>query len=605
MATIAEALLAALDHHQAGRLNEAATLYGRILDADPEQPDAAQLLGVLLAQANQPTEGKRFLRRASVLRPGSAETLSNLAGVLRLLGESAAAEAAYRRALRIAPLLADAHANRAGALRALSRPDEAARSAERALALDPAHAEGLVNRADADVALGRAAAGEAGARRALAMQGGLAAAWMVLGSALCLTNRWDEAEPAYRRAVDLDPRYGEAWENWGALLAKLGRFEEALAAFDQAEALRPGALLCVTRGIAKLAMARPLEAVADFDRALAARPNDAGLHWNRGFAQLLAGHWAEGWPEIDWRRFEVNTALPWRAFPQPTWRGEDLAGRRILLYAEQGFGDTLQFARYAPLVAVRGGRVLLEVQPPLVSLLSGLPGVERVFARGEPLPEFDLECPLMSLPRAFGTAVDSVPPAPYLTPDPARVRRWRERIGAGPEETARESVQERMGQGAGTRPGLRVGLVWAGNPRFPGDRLRSPRLDGMLPVLEVPGVRFFGLQMGPGRADLGLVPGSADFTDLGPEIADFTDTAAIMANLDLVISSCTGPAHLAGALGVPLWVLLPFSPDWRWLLEREDSPWYPTARLFRQTRVGDWQGVAARVAAALRARAGL
>ncbi|SMH33495.1 tetratricopeptide repeat protein [Azospirillum agricola] len=582
MATIHEALLIALDHHRAGRLNDAATLYRRVLEADSGQPDAWQFLGVLHAQSGRAATGRAMLHRAAALRPDGAGTHSNLAGVLQTLGESAAAEASYRRTLRLAPTLADAHAGRASALRALSRADMARDSAIRALALEPAHGEALANAADALLACHQPDDAEAAARRALRMRPDLTAAWMTLGSALTMADRWEEAVPAYRTALALDPRYGEAWENWAALLAKLGRFGESLAGFDRAEALRPSPLLWVTRGIAKMAMARPAEALTDFDRALESRPDDSGLRWNRGFARLLIGDYAGAWPEVEHRRADTRTELPWRTFPQPTWRGEDVAGRTLLLYAEQGFGDTLQFVRYAPLAAARGARVLLEVQPQLVRLLSGLPGVERVFGRGEPLPDFDLECPLMSLPRAFATEPDSVPAAPYLRPDPAQARRWRDRIGDG--------------------EALKVGLVWAGNPRFPGDRLRSPRLEGMRAVLDVPGVRVFGLQAGPGRADLegaDLPPG---FTDLGPELKDFTDTAAIMANLDLVISSCTAPAHLAGALGVPLWVVLPFSPDWRWLLDREDSPWYPTARLFRQTRVGDWASVGRRVADALRYR---
>lgn len=586
MATITEALLAAFDHHQAGRLNEAATLYTRILEADPEQPDAAQLLGVLYAQAGHPAEGARLLRRSLAARPESAGTQSNLAGALHTLGDPAGAEAAYRRALRLDPTLADAHASRAGALRSLGRAEEGERSAARALALDPAHAEALVNLADSRLARRQSVSAETAARRALAvrdeLRGGLPAGHMALGSALAAQNRFDEAEAAYRAALAGNPRYGEAWENLGALLAKLGRFDESLDAFAEAERLRPGPSLWAARGTALVAMAHPAEALADFDRALAARPNDAGLRWNRGFARLLAGDYSGGWPEFDWRRHDGRAEPPWRPFPQPTWTGEDIAGRTILLYAEQGLGDTLQFVRYVPLVAARGARVLLEVQRPLVTVLSGLPGVERVIARGDPLPDFDLECPLMSLPRAFGTRLDDVPATvPYLHPDPARTARWRDRM-------AREGE------------GLRVGLVWAGNPRFPGDRLRSPRLEGLRAVLDVPGVRLFGLQKGPGREDLERVALPASFTDLGREVADFADTAAIMANLDLVISSCTGPAHLAGALGVPLWVVLPFSPDWRWLLNRDDSPWYPTARLFRQDRVGHWTGVAARVAAALR-----
>ncbi|WP_454018004.1 tetratricopeptide repeat protein [Azospirillum sp. Marseille-Q6669] len=585
MATIIEALLAAIDHHQSGRLAEAATLYGRILEADPEQPDAAQLLGVLHAQTGRPADGARLLRRSLALRPDSAGGHSNLAGARQTMGDAAAAEAGYARALRLDPQLADAHTSRAAALRDLNRVPEATCSAQRALALLPASADALVNLAETALAGGRAAAAERAARRAAALAPESPAARMMLGSACAAQKRWDEAEAAYRAALDLAPGYGAAWGNLGSLLAGQGRFDEALAAFAAAEGCGfSGPSLCAARGGALLAMARPVEALADFDRVLEARPGDAGMRWNRGFARLLAGDCEGGWPEFDWRRHDARAEPPWRRFVQPTWSGGDIAGRTILLYAEQGLGDTLQFVRYVPLVAERGARVILEVQPPLMSVLSGLPGVERLIARGHPLPDFDLECPLMSLPRAFGTKLDDLPAAvPYLRPDPQRAVAWSKRLADG--------------------AGLRVGLVWAGNPRFPGDALRSPRLAGLRPVLDVPGVRFFGLQKGPGREDLEGVDMPPSFTDLGPDIADFSDTAAIMANLDLVISSCTGPAHLAGALGVPVWVVLPLSPDWRWLLGREDSPWYPTARLFRQTRVGNWTEVAGRVADALRAAA--
>ncbi|QCO01002.1 tetratricopeptide repeat protein [Azospirillum argentinense] len=588
MATIIEALLAAIDHHQSGRLAEAATLYGRILEADPEQPDAAQFLGVLHAQTGRPADGARLLRRALALRPDSAGGHSNLAGARQSMGDAAGAEAGYARALRLDPLLADAHASRAAALRDLNRVPEAARSAQRALALLPASADALVNLAETALAGRRGEEAERVARRAAALVPESPAAWMMLGSACAAQKRWDEAEAAYRAALDLAPGYGAAWGNLGSLLAGQGRFDEALAAFATAEERGfSGPSLWSARGNARLAMARPVEALADFDRLLQARPGDAGMRWNRGFARLLAGDCEGGWPEFDWRRHDARAEPPWRRFAQPTWTGGDIAGRTILLYAEQGLGDTLQFVRYAPLVAARGARVILEVQRPLMSVMSDLPGVERLIARGDPLPDFDLECPLMSLPRAFGTKLDDVPAAvPYLRADPQRAAAWSERLADG---------QLTGGQG------LRVGLVWAGNPRFPGDALRSPRLAGLRPVLDVPGVRFFGLQKGPGREDLERVPTPSAFTDLGPDIADFADTAAVMANLDLVISSCTGPAHLAGALGVPVWVVLPLSPDWRWLLGREDSPWYPTARLFRQTRVGDWTEVAGRVADALRA----
>ncbi|MBY6265935.1 tetratricopeptide repeat protein, partial [Azospirillum sp. 412522] len=413
-----------------------------------------------------------------------------------------------------------------------------------------------------------------------------------LAAALAAQRRWPQAEAAARDSLAIDRDNGEAWEVLGAVLAKLGRFPDSLEAFATAERLRPGPSLWAARGTALFAMARPAAAAAEFERALADRPQDAGLHWNLGFARLMAGDYEGGWPEFDWRRQDDRAEPPWRRFAQPSWRGEPLDGRTVLLYAEQGLGDTLQFLRYVPLVAARGGRVVLEVQRPLLPLMPGLQGqgqgdgqqAVQIIARGDPLPPFDLECPLMSLPRAFATKLDGVPAeTPYLRPDPARAARWRERLGQ--------------------RDAVRVGVVWAGNPRFPGDEDRSPRLAGLRGLFDVPGCRFYGLQMGPGRADLADAALPENFTDLGPEIADFADTAAIMANLDLVVSSCTGPAHLAGALGRPLWVALPFSADWRWLTGRDDSPWYPTARLFRQPAPGDWPAVAGRMAADLLALA--
>lgn len=578
MATLTEALLIALDHHRSGRLFEAETLYRRILEVEPEQPDALQLLGVLIAGASRLSEASAMLRRSVAVRPGAA-AYSNLGGVLQMAARPTEAAVAYGRALLLDPGLADAHASRAAVLRSLGQADVAADSAARALMLDPAHADALVNRADALSGLGKAAEAEAMARRAARVRDS-AAAQLTLGSALALLDRLEEAEAALRSALSRRPDYAEAWENLGTVLTKQHRFGEALSAFSEAEALRPGPSLWMARGTALVAMARPVEALTDFDRALPTRPNDAGLHWNLGFTRLMAGDLAGGWSEFEWRRRDRNAKPPWRDFPQPTWRGEDIAGRTILLYAEQGFGDTLQFLRYVPQVVARGARVILEVQPLLGCLMAGVEGVEKVIALGDPLPPFDVECPLMSLPRAFGTVLETIPAeVPYLRPDPERVERWRDRL-VGPE-------------------GLRVGLVWAGNPNFKHDRLRSPRLSGLRRVLDVPGVRFFGLQKGPGRADLTGSDLPAAFTDLGPEIRDFADTAAIMAGLDLVISSCTGPAHLAGALGVPLWIALPFSPDWRWMLGRDDSPWYPSARLFRQHRPGRWDDVAERMALAL------
>ncbi|PWC75414.1 tetratricopeptide repeat protein [Azospirillum sp. TSH64] len=584
MVTLSQALLIALDHHQAGRVAEAEDIYRRILGADPEYADAMQLLGVLAAQTGRQAAAHRCLRLAVALRPDGAGGLSNLAGVEQSAGALDAAVRYYGRALRLMPDLADAHASRAGALRRLGQVPAALTAAGLALALAPDHADALANRAAALLSCGDARAAERCARRSLGLNARSAVALATLAAALAVQRRWMEAESAARDSLTIDRTAAEPWEVLGAVLAKLARFPESLEAFAAAESLRPGPSVHAARGIALVAMARPAQAAVEFERALADRPEDVGLHWNLGFARLMAGDYRGGWPEFDWRRRDAHADPPWRPFPQPLWQGEPLNGRSILLYAEQGLGDTLQFLRYVPLVAARGGRVVLEVQRPLMPLMAGLEGAAEIIARGDPLPPFDLESPLMSLPRAFATDLDSVPAdTPYLRPDPARIARWRERLGR--------------------RDGLRVGVVWAGNPRFPGDEERSPRLAGLRGLFDVPGCRFYGLQMGPGRAGLAesVLPDS--FTDLGTAISDFADTAAIMANLDLVVSSCTGPAHLAGALGVPLWVALPFSADWRWLTGRDDSPWYPTARLFRQPAPGDWPAVARRMAAELAALA--
>ncbi|WP_042695502.1 tetratricopeptide repeat protein [Azospirillum sp. B506] len=582
MVTVSQALLIALDHHQAGRMAEAEDIYRRILGADPGHADAMQLLGVLAAQTGRLAEADSRLRLAVALRPDAAGGWSNLAGVRQSAGSLDPAVRLYGWALRLLPDLADAHASRAAALRRLGQGPAALSASGLALALAPDHADALANRAAALLSCGDAPSAERCARRSLRLNAGSPIAHATLASACAAQRRWAEAEATARAALSIDRSTAEAWEVLGSVLAKLGRFPDALEAFAAAERLRPGPSLQAARGIALIAMARPAEAVADFELALADRPQDVGLHWNLGFARLMAGDYGRGWPEFDWRRHDDAAEPPWRRLNQPTWRGEPLNGRTILLYAEQGLGDTLQFLRYVPLVAARGGRVVLEVQRPLLPLIQGVAGAAQVIARGDPLPPFDLECPLMSLPRAFATALDSVPAdTPYLRPDPARVARWRDRLA--------------------TQGGVRVGIVWAGNPRFPGDEERSPRLAGLRDLFDVPGCRFYGLQMGPGRADLAAAVLPDCFADLGPEIADFADTAAIMANLDLVVSSCTAPAHLAGALGVPLWVALPFSADWRWLTGRDDSPWYPTARLFRQPAPGDWSAVAGRMAAELAA----
>jgi Tetratricopeptide repeat len=336
-------------------------------------------------------------------------------------------------------------------------------------------------------------------------------------------------------------------------------------------------------GVLRLHQGRQADALALFSRALELAPEDAEAHLNRALTWLLLGDFENGWVEYEWR-WKLKKAAPC-PHPQPAWDGKPLPEGTVLLWAEQGLGDTIQFVRYAALVKERVGRVVLDCPAPLRALLAACPGVDGLVGSGAEGPTPDFQAPLMSLPRLLGTMPDSIPSSvPYLFAEASQKEVWRGRVGGGRE--------------------LKVGIAWQGNPKYAGDRYRSIRLEQFRPLASVPGIHLFSLQKGPGSEQLAeLAVGTEPFalTDLGAQITgDFRETAAAVSNLDLVVAVDTSVAHLAGALGIPVWVLLPFNSDWRWLLNREDSPWYPSAGLFRQTRWGDWEGVFARVAEALR-----
>ena len=437
-----------------------------------------------------------------------------------------------------------------------------------------------------------------------------------LGSILTRMNRSDEAIAHFQRAITIEPKYAEAHYNLGATLGALDRFEEALACYDKVLAIIPthsrtlinkGAALSAlnrqdeaiacydkilandpayaeaetNRGTALQWLNRVDEAIARYDTAIAARPHDAYAHWNKGLAALYGGDFETGWREYEWRWAKPDFAANKRDYPQPQWRGEsDVSGKTILLFSEQGLGDTIEFCRYATLLAERGATVLLEVQAPLVPLLKTLPGVAGVFARGDALQPFDLQCPIMSLPLAFKTDLATIPAKiPYLAPSPAKTALWRSKLGAK------------------TKP--RIGLAWSGSPTQKNDRNRSTTLERLAPLLAESRFEFHVLQKDIRDVDRATLARFPDLRVHGDDLNDFDDTAALTGAMDLTVSVCTSILHLAGAMGKPAWAMLTFSPDWRWLMERDDSPWYPGMRLFRQTKVGDWDGVVARVRAAL------
>lgn len=494
-------------------------------------------------------------------------------------GENGEAERLARAVLGADPDNFDAHHVLAVVAAHDSRRDEAVASYDRALAIRPDDVQALSNRGVALNELGRYGEALMGLDRALALRPDFLPALSNRGNALRGLGRHDEALASYDRALSLSPDFPEALSNRGNALHEMRRYEEALASYERALAARPNYPEALSnRGLTLQQLGRFGEALASFDRALAIAPHYADCRCNRALLLLLIGRFAEGWAEYEWRRQLGSWHM--QSIDAPEWRGEGLRGKRLLLRAEQGLGDTIQFARFAPLLAARGAAVILDVQRPLGGLLQSLDGAPTIVRQGDSLPPIDLQLPLLSVPLLLGVDGASIPAEiPYIKADPAQVERWRERLMPG---------------------GFRIGIAWQGSPQAFG---RAVPLNAFAPLAQIAGVRLISLQKHHGLDQLAQLPPGMEVHDLGEGFDagpdGFLDTAAVMAHLDLVISADTAIAHLAGALGRPVWILLADVPDWRWMLGREDSPWYPTARLFRQRRRGDWDEVMARVAAEL------
>jgi tetratricopeptide (TPR) repeat protein len=612
-----------LARHQAGRLGDAERIYNRVLATQPDHFDARHLLGVVFLQRGNHSEALRQIDlalkknannapalnnrgvalqelnrldealasfdSAVALRPDYAEAHCNRANTLKALKRFAQALASYDRALALRPDYAEAHSNRGAALHEQKRFEEALSSCDRAVMLRPDYPEAHCNRANALHGLKRFEEALSSYDRAIALRPDYADAHSNRASALYELYRLDEALASYDRALALQPDFAEAHSNRGNTLQELRRFDEALENYDRAIALQPDfAAAHSNRGAALRELNRFAEALACFDRALTLQPRFAEAHFNAALCRMLIGDLRLGLEEYEWRWETDQLNGEKRNFAQPQWRGSsEIAGKTILLHAEQGLGDTIQFCRYVPQVAARGARVILEVQKPLQELMGTLPGTAKVISRGDALPDFDMHCPFMSLPLAFGTQIETIPAETrYLAPAETKRSAWRDRLGK------RE------------RP--RVGLVWAGDPRkrLPNanriDRQRSIEFDRLAPILKVTGCEFYSLQKGDHAvAQLQQSPLRDRVIDWSGDFHDFSDTAALIDNLDLVIAVDTSVAHLAGALGKPLWLLNRYNTCWRWLLDRTDSPWYPTARLFRQDQTRQWDPVITHVALAL------
>ncbi len=412
---------------------------------------------------------------------------------------------------------------------------------------------------------------------ALRLKPDYAGAYNNLGKALQDQGQLAEAVAQYREALRLKPDHAGAYNNLGNALQEQGQLAEAVAQYQEAIRVKPDfADAHNNLGNALQEQGQLAEAVAQYREALRLKPDHAEAHFSLGVTWLLAGDLEKGWPEYEWRwQLKLFSRFKNR-FSQPLWDGSPLEGRAILLHAEQGMGDTIQFVRYAPLVKSKGGTVIMECQKPLLQLLTGCAGIDRLVAQDADLPVFDVHAPLPSLPRIFGTKLASIPARiPYLFADPDLVEHWH-----------RELIPIRA---------FKIGITWQGMPAYKRDRQRSYKLAVFAPLARLEGVRLFSLQVGPGSEQLADNADQFSITDLGSRLETFADTAAVLKNLDLVITVDTAVAHCAGALGVPVWVALPFAPDWRWLLDRDDSPWYPCMRLFRQKRWGDWDEVLQRI----------
>lgn len=628
MPTVAETMENAVQRHKDGHLRQAEQLYQLVLQHDPNNPVALHSLGVIAHQRGNHNTAVELICKAIANNPQIPQFNNTLGLVFEALGKFEEAVTAYQQAVSIKPDYAEAYHNMAIALQSQGKYSAAVEKCKQAVSLKPDYAEAYNTIGFCLEKQEQYAEAVENYKKAIQFKPDFVEAYNHLGVVLNDQNRSAEAIENYKQALRLDPDYAEVYNNLGIALKDQEQFAEAIANFEQAIRLEPdfaeayynlaNSLRDEARSAeaienyrqavhfkpdfaeaynhlggvlnAKGEYAEVIEndkAIENYRRALQIKPNFAEAHWNLSLALLRTGRFTEGWKEYEWR---LNPDLKMTAYPHcyeiPRWDGSCFTGMRLLVHCEQGLGDTLHFARYLPMVKARGGTVILEIRKPLYRLLQSFPGVDELVEASfdnKPAVKFDYHVSLMDLPKIFATTLATIPAeVPYIHAYPTKAEYWRKKL---------------------TGADFKVGVVWAGSPTHGNDRYRSCTLKHFAPLTEVDGVRLYGLQKGAAAAQAEEAADEMAITNLGTEFEDFTDTAAAIENLDLVISVDTSVLHLAGAMGKPVWALLPFSPDWRWMLDRQDSPWYPTMKLFRQKKWGQWEPVFQSVAEELRTTA--
>jgi tetratricopeptide (TPR) repeat protein len=529
----------AVRYFQSGDLESAGNICKKILRKQPKNSDVLQFLGILCYRMHDYDAAISHLKKALSINPSNAETHYNIGRAYEAREQLDEAIQSYKSALRMKAYFVDAHINLGNLLQKKGQLDDAIFNYQRAIELDPNHAGGYYN----------------------------------LGIMFQEKNRLDKAIPAFQNAIRINPQYADAYHDLGYVFHMNRQFNEAVECYHKAIQVNRGMFDAYNNlGRVYQELCQVDEAISSYRKALDISPEFAEAHCNLALALLLTGDYVHGWKEYEWR-WKLKDASRYD-FPQQVWDGSNIPGKKVFLYAEQGFGDTIQFIRFVSLIAEQGATVIIECHKELKSLIQQVKGVHSVITREDPLPEFDVLYPLLSLPLVFDITPERIPAKiPYVVPDTIIMQKWKDRIQP---DTAR----------------FKIGLVWSSNPiNTKIYYKKSFSLYTFYPLAKFNDVSFYSLQKGEAAAEAKNPPDGMRLVDYTEEIHDFSDTAALIENLDLVISVDTAVAHLAGALGKPVWTLLPDSPDWRWMLNRNDSPWYPTMRLFRQPSPGDWGSV--------------